>query len=185
MRCKRSSCRYLSQNRILWNWSGATSWFDRRVGNQVVQVQILMTVHLGYWIIIFARSLTIHRPADSAAKENLLLILQRLVEEGFLKNNRQFAIFDCSRSPRFVEVIFSMNNLQKLDLWDCELTLEQVAQLFQSCPKLIELHLKLSTCEMDEDLKDQLRPGIQRLQIFELEWYIDIKRWSVIKEMCT
>ena len=138
--------------------------------------------------MIFNRSLMIVRTADYAITKSLLTSLEQLAEEGFFKNNRQLVVrfrSDWPLSPPLFGIIRPMINLEILKLWDCELTLEQVAQLFQSCPKLIELHLKLSTCEMDEDLKDQLRPGIQRLQIFELEWYIDIKRWSVIQEMCT
>jgi hypothetical protein len=88
-----------------------------------------------------------------------------------------------------------MNNLEKLDLIYNELTLEDLAQLFRSCPKLNKLQLtnfQLRKEEeekdegIDEELKNQLRPGFQRLQHLNLiECVICINSWPDIQEMLT
>ena len=138
--------------------------------------------------MIFNRSLTIVRTADYAITKSLLTSLEQLAEEGFFKNNRQLVVrfrSDWPLSPPLFGIIRPMINLEILKLLDCQLKIEQVAPLFQSCPKLTELHLSLVACEMDEDLKNQLRPGFQRLRFVGLEWYMDNNMWSVIQEMCT
>jgi hypothetical protein len=82
-----------------------------------------------------------------------------------------------------------MKNLEKLYLWDCELTLEQLAHLFWSCPKLVELSLKPFTCTqlgIDKKLKNHLRPGFRKLRRLELDdCRIYMKSWPVIQEMLT
>jgi len=82
-----------------------------------------------------------------------------------------------------------MTNLEKLYLWDCELALEQLAQLFWSSPKLVELSLKPFTCTklgMDEELKSHLRPGFKKLRCLELDdCKIYMNSWPVIQEMLT
>jgi hypothetical protein len=84
-------------------------------------------------------------------------------------------------------VLRSMNNLEKLELLNLELTLtKNVPQLFRSCPKLTEMRLKLAETqklEMGEELKNELRSGFQRLRRLELDW--DIDSWLVIQEMFT
>jgi hypothetical protein len=47
--------------------------------------------------------------------ESILGILERMVDEGYLQNNRQLTVkFHWSRSSRFVELICSMKNLEKI-----------------------------------------------------------------------
>jgi hypothetical protein len=160
-----------------------------RVGNQVsLQLRIgdLLKTEVKFFMI-FNRSLMIGRTADYATMKSLLTNLEQLAEEGFFKNNRQLVVrfrSDWPLSPPLFGIIRPMINLEILKL-DCQLKIEQVAQLFQSCPKLTELHLRLDACEMDADLKNQLRPGFQRHRLVELEWYMDNNMWSVIQEMCT
>jgi hypothetical protein len=119
--------------------------------------------------------------------ESLLTILKRLADGGFLKNNRQWIVgVGWTRDPWLFQVIRSMNNLEKLNLLKCKLTLTDVPQLFRSCPKLTELHLRLfdrQNLEMGEELKNVLRPGFQRISLFELVWEID--SWPVLQEMFT
>jgi hypothetical protein len=80
-----------------------------------------------------------------------------------------------------------MNNLEKLELLNLELTLtKNVPQLFRSCPKLTEMRLKLAETqklEMGEELENELRLGFQRLRRLELDW--DIDSWPVVQEMFT
>jgi hypothetical protein len=78
-----------------------------------------------------------------------------------------------------------MTHLEKLSLleWKLRLT-EHLPQLFRSCPKLTELHLKLDDwLKMDEEIKDELRLGFQRIRLFEVHW--DISAWPVIQELFT
>ena len=111
---------------------------------------------------------------------------------GFFKNNRQM-ILEGSWSwpciPRFYEVLRSMAHLEKLSLLNRKLGLAQdVAELFRSCPKLTELHLKLDDwlndrMEIDEELKNELRSGFQRIRLLELHW--GNFAWPVILELFT
>jgi len=90
-------------------------------------------------------------------------------------------------SPQLVEVISSMKNLEKLDL-DFNLTLEVLACVFQSCSKLVELHITTDGCEMlemAEHLKDQLRSVFQKLRCLNLVCFIDNGSWPVIPKMLT
>jgi hypothetical protein len=127
--------------------------------------------------------------SGEATIDRLLNILQWLAEKGFLENTRQLIVtYNFSCSPRFVDVICSLENLEKLDLLGCKLSLEQLPRVFSSCPKLVELNLSPLTChnwEMDKKLKNELRPGFHRLRIFKFECDIDNDSWPVIQEMLT
>ena len=86
-----------------------------------------------------------------------------------------------------------MTALEKIELlnWKLILTEEDLAQLFQSCLKLTELHLAINAstrfdCQMleaNEELENKLRPGFERLRLFELEW--NINSWPVIQRIFT
>jgi hypothetical protein len=112
--------------------------------------------------------------------------LERLAEKGYLQNNRQLIVENnFLTSPQLVEVISSMKNLEKLDV---DLTLEDLARVFQSCSKLVELHITTDGCEMlemAEHLKDQLRSVFQKLRCLDLLCFIDNGSWPVIQEMLT
>jgi hypothetical protein len=120
--------------------------------------------------------------------ESRLIILERLVNRGLLKNSRQLMLnYICPSIPWIFRVICSMNNLEKLSLlkWEPKLT-EDIPQLFRSCPKLTQLHMRLfesQNLEMNEELKNELRLDFQRLKIFELSW--GMNSWPVIQEMLT
>ena len=91
-----------------------------------------------------------------------------------------------SRGPWMFQVIRSMNNLEKLSLLKCKLTLTDVSQLFRSCPKLTELRLMLFDNQKvgtGEELKNELRPGFQRLRRFEFDW--DMNSGQVVQEIFT
>jgi hypothetical protein len=119
--------------------------------------------------------------------EDLLTILKRLADGGFLANNRQWIVdVGWSRGPWLFEVIRSMTNLETLSLLDCQLTLSDLPQLLRSSTKLTYLRLKLIDrlkLEMNEELKNELRSAFQRLQIIGLSW--DIDSWPVIQEIFT
>ena len=114
----------------------------------------------------------------AAACKNLLKILELLVDEGFLKNNCELGMpsadgiiapFERALGSRFLQVIYSMNNLEKLDIMEYDVTVADLARLFQSCPNIILLHLKLFrifTLDSENDPKsqNQLRLGFQKLQ---------------------
>jgi hypothetical protein len=104
--------------------------------------------------------------------ESHLIILKRLVDRGLLKNNREMSVNSCRLSDaRMCRVIRSMTHLEKLSFLECQLT-EDVSELFRSCPKLTQLHLRIvesQKLEMNEELKNELRPGFQRLRLFELD----------------
>ena len=123
-----------------------------------------------------------------------LITLGRLVEGGYFRNTRQMIVDSWWPSiPRFFRVICSMTALEKLELlgWKLILTEEDLAQLFQSCLKLTELHLAINAstrfdCQMleaNEELENKLRPGFERLRLFELEW--NINSWPVIQRIFT
>jgi hypothetical protein len=126
---------------------------------------------------------------DRLPNERLFRFLERLAEEGFLGNNRQLiATLNCSRSSRFGELICSMKNLEELDLLGHEPTPDVLAHVFQSCAKLIKLHIgakKWKTHEMDEHKKNQLISGFQRLRCLDLKCFIDSDTWPVIQEILT
>jgi hypothetical protein len=119
------------------------------------------------------RSLTFNRPPD----QSLLTILERLAGEGYLQNNRQLGEFesDSFHISSYSRVISSMKTLEKLEL-ESYMSFGDLAHVFQSCPKLTELKITAFEFEMEEmgeDLKNQLRPGFQRLRRLYLSWYID------------
>jgi len=126
---------------------------------------------------------------DDLKYESHLMILNRLVDRGLLKNNREMFVSLCRRSaPLIFRVIHSMTHLEKLSLSEWTLTLtEDVPKLFRSCPKLTELHVGIDESqeklEMNEDLKNELRPGFERLRLFELDSYIN--SGQIITEILT
>jgi hypothetical protein len=135
--------------------------------------------------MILCRSLEIVDSVD----ESLFTTLEWLSEEGYLQNNHYFtAGYPFSRSSRFVKVICSMKNLQTLQLWENELTFEDLARMFQSCPKITYLNItnfKFTMLEMFEQLKNQLRPGFQRLRSFAFATSFNKVSWPVIQETLT
>jgi hypothetical protein len=87
-----------------------------------------------------------------------------------------------------------MTHLETLSLLNWKLSLtEDLLQLFRSCPKLTELRLKLDDChklEMNEELKNELRSGCQRLRLFDVEFmsqwiHRDIECWPAIQGIFT
>jgi hypothetical protein len=114
--------------------------------------------------------------------------LERLAEDGFLQNNRKLIEANFSHNSQLIEVISSMKNLEILVITCNNLTLEDLAPVFQSCSKLIELRIATygsKTFEMAEHLKDQLRSGFQKLRCINLVCCIDNGSWPVIQEMLT
>jgi hypothetical protein len=131
------------------------------------------------------RSMKIDHPPD----ENLLKIMEHLAVEGYLQNNQQLkhVLHNFSHIPTFLEVICSMKNLEKLDL-DYKLTLEDLARVFQSCSKLVELRIATYGCKthkMSEHLKNQLRSGFRKLRRLKLGFSIDNDTLPVFQEMLT
>jgi hypothetical protein len=120
--------------------------------------------------------------------DDRLIILEQLVDGGYFQNNRQIIVPSCGcwpSIPRLFQKILSMTNLEKLLYLELRLA-EDLPQLFRSCPKLIELRLKLvesPKLEMNEKLKNELQPGFQRLRFFELEW--GEHSWPGIPEILT
>jgi hypothetical protein len=120
-------------------------------------------------------------------------IFERLVEGGFLENNRQLvaSYFWQDDIPQLLQETCSMKKLQKLNLLNCDLGLEQFSRVFRSCPELTELHLSCSTLwvtemlKMDEHLIKELKQGFQTLRIFELECRINGISWPVIQQILT
>jgi hypothetical protein len=122
----------------------------------------------------------------AASRKRLLKILELLVDEGFLKNNCEMVmppadwIAPFQGRPlghRYLQVIYSMTNLEKLDIMEYDVTFADLANLFQSCPNIINLHLKLvrhdSDSDSEEDLSQtQLRLGFKKLQHLEFAGYI-------------
>jgi hypothetical protein len=113
-------------------------------------------------------------------------ILERLAGEGYLQNNQQFAEFESCFLPiaPIVKIVCSMKNLEQLDL-HCDLTLEDLAHVFQSCSKLEFLSTEFEMGEMDQDLINHLRPGFQRLRQLHLFCLIDDDTWPGFQEMLT
>ena len=136
-------------------------------------------------IMFLCRSLKIISPAD----KSLFTILEWLAAQGYLQNNQQFVVkYDCSHTSLFVKVICSMRNLKTLLLRGNELTLGNLAHVFQSCPQIANLFLtnfKYTMFEMSEQLKNQLRSGFERLRCFAFVSSIDEFLWPVIQETMT
>ena len=61
-----------------------------------------------------------------------------------------------------------MNNLEKLDIMEYDVTVADLARLFQSCPNITHLHLKVVPQDIwntkDDLSQNQLRLGFQKLQ---------------------
>ena len=112
----------------------------------------------------------------AAAHNSLHKILKLLVDEGFLKNNCELVISSPFNSrllgSQYLHLIYSMNNLRKLDIVEYEVTVADLAHLFQSCPNIIHLHLKLFRHDILESKNDlsqnQLRLGFQKLQHLQI-----------------
>jgi hypothetical protein len=80
-----------------------------------------------------------------------------------------------------------MKKLESLKL-KCVLRLKQLVPLFGSCPKLVELDLELIVSEkldIDEQQKNILVQGFQRLKHLRFQSLIDNDSWPVIREMLT
>jgi hypothetical protein len=107
-----------------------------------------------------------------------LMILERQADGEYVQNKCRFSVKPRSFNARLFRVIRFITDLETLHLLECNLTLtEDLPQLFRSCPKLTELHVRLSDPEgvererltqMNEDVKNELRSGFQRL--VELHW---------------
>jgi hypothetical protein len=129
--------------------------------------------------------------SEGLKKQSRLITLERLADEGCFRNNRQFVVnFFRSFTVRLFRIICSMNNLEKLHLFECSLThaaIKDLAHVFRSCPKLTELNLGLvkssTKLEMNEELKNELRPGFERLRLLELDSFFN--SGPAIQEMLT
>jgi hypothetical protein len=127
-------------------------------------------------------------------KDKNRLILDRLADGECFQNNRRMIVkFTRPFISRLFRVIRSMINLEKLHLLECNLTLtEDLPQLFRSCPELTELRIRLSDLDqlererltkMNEDVKNELRSGFQRLRLLEL--HLTIYSCPKFQEMFT
>jgi hypothetical protein len=110
-------------------------------------------------------------PDDSTAagRKSLLNIFEQLVDEGFLKNNCELVTqFGMPWGQRLLQALQSMNNLEKLDIMEHDVTFADLAHLFHSCPNITHLNLKLVRQDKrnrNEDLsQDQLKLGFQKLK---------------------
>jgi hypothetical protein len=117
--------------------------------------------------------------------ESHLITLEWLVQREYLQNNRLSSWWPSI--PRLFWALNFMKNLEKLSLLEWKLRLTDLPPFpFRSCPKLTELHLRLfqsQELEMNEELKNVLRSGFQRLQLLELNW--DINSWLVLQKIFT
>ena len=80
-----------------------------------------------------------------------------------------------------------MEKLEMLTL-RCEMKLEQLQPLFWSCPKLVRLNFELivsEKLELDEQQKNVIVQGFQRLEHLVFKSHIDNNSWPVIREMLT
>ncbi len=118
--------------------------------------------------------------------ERVFNILERLTEKGYLQNTRHLRDFEAYLLDysSFLERLCSMKNLEKLEL-EYDLTLEDLALVFQSCSKLIELSINTSDSFMDEHIENLLRTGFQRLRRLHLGWNVVNYPWPVLQEMLT
>jgi hypothetical protein len=145
---------------------------------------------LNQWNVILNRSLRDRWSYYELKDKSRPNTLKLLAEGGFFKNNRRMIVDKYWGWPsiaRFHQILRSMADLEKLILLNWEMRLTQdVPKLFQSCPKLNELHLNLGQWDkfkMNEEIKKQLRSGFQRIRLLELDWYIN--EWPVIQELFT
>jgi hypothetical protein len=120
-------------------------------------------------------------------------IFERLVEGGFLENNRQLvaSYFWHDDIPQLLQETCSMKKLQKLNLLNCDLELAQLSGVFWSCSELTELHLTCNELwvsemlKMDEHLIKDLRRGFQTLRHFEIECQNSDNSLPVIQQILT
>ena len=110
--------------------------------------------------------------------------------DGYLQNNHNLIVeFPRSSNSPFVKVVCSMKNLDTLRLSDSDLTLEDLAHVFQSCSKITRLHIskfEYTRFEISEHLKNQLRSGFQRLRFFGFTTSsINNDSWPLIQETLT
>ena len=139
--------------------------------------------------MIFGRSLKFF-DHNEALQSKCYEIFKRLVDDGVLKNNLEMSVtcYSWSHIPQLLENICSMKKLHTLELSNCEITLEQLSTLFRSCPDLVELSMELDVeqkLEMDDNLKNDLRRGFQKLKILIFYGHIDNDSWPAIKEIVT
>jgi len=115
--------------------------------------------------------------------------LERLAEKDFFQNNRKLYVLSLwPLSPLLLRVGRFMNNLERVDLSECDVTFENLAHLFRPCPKIVKLNLKLlplKKWKMNEDLKNKIRLGFQKLRYIVLQSYIDNNSWPVLQEILT
>jgi hypothetical protein len=81
-----------------------------------------------------------------------------------------------------------MRKLDTFNLYQFEITLEQLSNLFRSCPDLVELSVELDfiqKLEMDDCQRNDLRRGFQKLKRLTFCGHIDNDSWPVIKEIVT
>ena len=141
-------------------------------------------------MICFCRSMFLRRPINvRKPSHSHLKIFEQLAEDGFLRNNRSLTVFESiPRRKKFFLSVCSMSNLEVLEMHDCKLIFDDLALLFKSCPRLTKLCLNPFKCNKlgwDQDMKNSLKPGFQRLKFFRLEGYVPEDSWSVIQEIFT
>jgi len=92
-----------------------------------------------------------------------------------------------SHIPQYCRDICSMKKLEILSLKRV-MKLKQLVPLFGSCPKLVELDFELivgKELEIDEQQKNVLVQGFQRLEHLTIRSLIDNDSWPMIREMLT
>jgi hypothetical protein len=137
--------------------------------------------------MILDRSLKDETPFYEPNDENRLITLERLADGGYFRNTRLVTVnWRWPSVTQLSRVICYMTNLEKLSLLEWGLPLTKVPQLFRSCHNFTELRMAVvdrQKLEITEGLKNELRPGFQRLKIFELENWIN--SWPAIQEIFT
>jgi hypothetical protein len=141
--------------------------------------------------MIFYRSFNIIDRASYPSSQSSIIprqVFERLGDGGFLTNNRKlFVRCHWSHFLQFQRYICSMKKLEILTL-SCGIKLEQLLPLFWSCPKLVRLNFKLiasEKLELDEQQKNELVQGFQRLEKLWLKSHIDNDSLPVIREILT
>jgi hypothetical protein len=134
------------------------------------------------------RSLTIKHTSGHSDEttKSLVNILHHLAEDRFLESNRILTLreLDWSHNDQFIQVICSMKKLERLDLWDCELTIDNHISVFLSCPKLVELRIKTigshrnptSKKRKCKDDSNELMLGLKRLTVHDIRVLEEMER---------
>ena len=145
--------------------------------------------------LIYDRSFEIAKSDEKSleARENCLKILARLAEEGIFENVSQLIVKSKRLfSPRFFQICCSMSNLEKIEIRNPNVQFADVAHFFRSCPNIIELKLvnmkvafPFGEFEIDEDLKNQLKLGFQRLQRVELRCNVQYSSREIFLQILT